>query len=701
MRPGLRCGDATRTQQLWSNDDASKLVRGVWKAVVTHPTGWNFARVGGKAGMKLPIQGIAISRGIFQLSLLLAVAGMLFSGCRGGSSGIFPSDWNLPDSPAQGHSIGGAEAGVATQPNATSSSVAAPDVIGGLQRQADCSLTYYGFTFAPGSTGVAVKPNSAVPHYESVLHDAASLNSTPGRFLTGCADPDRGITSRPVLFLGIAKNGRELVAVAGPSGVVVSGLKSDGTYTAPAIQTTPLPSISLLSGDLNQDGNTDLVSVNSNGSQSSVTVFLGNGDGPFQAGVDYALPGANAQYAVVDDLNGDGILDLLVSSESPAFSFSIFIGNGDGTFQAPRTFAPAGAALHAGEAFLTADVNGEGARDIVTAQGHVFLGKGDGLTYSLLPQAAFAPITTATNNFAPSIVAADFNHDGKMDLATDDGATVRTFLGNGDGTFTAGSAYPAIANYGFLSATDLDGDGNIDLWSGYAGNGMYGGDGFLPNEAFALMGNGDGTFQTVPGLPVGGSTSAASGLIRPKRDQAAASLVVSAPSPGKITVVAGTTSSPITLTVSSPAGTPQGVTFSCSGLPAMATCNFMPVPLNLTATQTSGVETMTIATTLGGLAAPRRREQPPGAWTYALRLAALALLALSAGLFRARRRKLAWAASAFVLFLALASLSGCVSNSTPSNAGGTPPGIYTVTITGQGASTVTSPSALTLTVTAP
>lgn len=646
--------------------------------------------------MRLPIQGIAIPRTIFQLSLLLAITGTVLSGCGGGSSGIFPINWNLPPA-APSHSTGAAGNGVAAQPDATSSSVATPSVIGGLQRQSDCSLTYYGFSYAPGSTGPTVTPNAEIQHYEEILHESASLNTTPGGFLSGCVDADRGIASRPVIFPGLAKNGRELVAVAGPSGVVISGLKSDGTFTAPATQATSLPSVSLLSADLNQDGNADVVSINSNGAQSSVTVFLGNGDGTFQAGVNYALPGANAQYGVLDDLNGDGIPDLLVSSESPAFSFSIFIGNGDRTFQPPRTFAPAGAVLHAGEAFLTADVNGDGARDIVTAQGHVFLGTRDGVTYALLPHTAFAPITTATNNFAPSIVAADFNHDGKMDLATDDGAAIRTFLGNGDGTFSAGPEYPAIANYGFLIATDLDGDGNVDLWSGYAGNGIYGGDAMLANEALALMGNGDGTFQAVQGLPAAGSAIAESGLIRPKRDQAAASLVLTAPSPGKITVVAGTTSSPITITASSPTATQQGVTFSCSGLPAMASCNFTPSPLNLTATQTSGVETITITTALGGQAFPARRWQPPWAWTTEQELAGLSLLALSMFLFLARRRKLAWAATAFLLLIAL---GGCVSNSTPSNAGGTPPGIYTVTITGQGAATVTSPGTLTLTVTA-
>ena len=61
-----------------------------------------------------------------------------------------------------------------------------------------------------------------------------------------------------------------------------------------------------------------------------------------------------------------------------------------------------------------------------------------------------------------------------MDLATDDGVTIRTYLGKGDGTFSTGPAYSTIPNYGFLIATDLDGDGSIDLWTGFGGNGIYG-----------------------------------------------------------------------------------------------------------------------------------------------------------------------------------------------------------------------------------
>jgi hypothetical protein len=654
-------------------------------------------------------------RKILKMSLLLGIAGAGLSGCYGNYAGLIPMDWNIADpQEARVHSTNPSSpyaTGAELQPLTDLSMPGQPEpaplvsslsvlsdpspLIGGLQRQADCSLTYFDFSYASNSTTISVTPKIQIPHYELALHTNASLTTSPDQFPAGCVDPNMGITSRPFLFPGTGINGRELVAVPGTSGVVTSGLKSDGTFTQPTTQVTPIIPISLLSGDLNKDGNADLVSINSNGFQSSVTVFLGKDDGTYQPGVDYALPGANAQYGVLDDLDGDGILDLLVSSDSPLFEFSIFIGNGDGSFQPPRIFTPANADLHYHDAFITADVNGDGTKDIVTVQGHVFLGKGDGVTYARMSQAAFPPINSATNDFAPSIVAADFNNDGRVDLATDDGLTIRTYQGNGDGTFTLGPAYSTIPNSGLMVATDLDGDGNIDLWTGYGGNGVYGGDAFLPNAAYALMGNGDGTFQGMPGLPAGdinSATGTSSAVTHPASDASAQTLTLSAPSPSTLSVAAGQSAS-FTVFVSSPSGTAQTVTFSCSGLPPQSTCMFDPDPLMLISGVVSAGVRVTVITSVNSLETPLRRLLPASDWTNLQRLLVFVLLAISILLFRARRRKVGWVASACLLLVVATSLAGCKGSSAFS---------YAVTVTGLGAGGAAStPSTLTLTVTPP
>ncbi|HEX2775875.1 MAG TPA: VCBS repeat-containing protein, partial [Candidatus Acidoferrales bacterium] len=374
-----------------------------------------------------------------------------------------------------------------------------------LSRQADCSILFLEASIAVNAahTAVTVTPDTPVPHYERTLHNNAFLTTTPDVFPHGCTDIMNGNSSRVLVMLGLQKTGGELVATLGNGGILTSSVKADGTFTKPVVLPTTFAPLSVIGADLNKDGNPDVVAVTSGGgqSQSAVVVFLGNADGTFQPGVTLALPFSGAQVALIDDLNGDGKLDILASSaQLPSFAFSVFLGNGDGTFKPVQNVTPAGAALGFNTTFITADLRGVSKRDIVAANGQVFLNAGDGITYTLVATPAFAQLQTGSNQYAPSIVAADFNNDGKLDLATNDGITIRTYKGNGDGTFIVGPFYATIPDFGFMIATDLDGDGNIDLWSGYGGNGIYSGDD--TNLAYALMGNGDGTFQGARTLPI-------------------------------------------------------------------------------------------------------------------------------------------------------------------------------------------------------
>ena len=139
-----------------------------------------------------------------------------------------------------------------------------------------------------------------------------------------------------------------------------------------------------------------------------------------------------------------------------------------------------------------ADFNKDGNPDIATNDGHILLGDGTG-HFTLMAGSQFAA--------AGNLVAADFNGDGKMDIATVTAATgnnnqetVGIFLGNGNGTFTAGNRYSGLFGVNNIGVSDLDGDGNPDLIVGFSDPNGFGPASGSGSYVYFLLGRGDGTF---------------------------------------------------------------------------------------------------------------------------------------------------------------------------------------------------------------
>src|SRR5579875_2524309 len=198
--------------------------------------------------------------------------------------------------------------------------------------------------------------------------------------------------------------------------VMVAQNRADGTVGATSIlyasaSATGQQPESIVTADFNADGIADLAVANA--VDNTISIFLGNGDGTFQPPVDYELSeGQGSTIQVVTaDLNGDGKADLIVVNGG----LSVFLGNGDGTFQNSSEQES-----YSAIAVAVGDVNGDGIPDLVLA-----------LSSDLQEQ--------------PS-----------------PGSAVMVLDGIGDGTFNSeGETYP-LAGVVAVDLADLNGDGLLD-----------------------------------------------------------------------------------------------------------------------------------------------------------------------------------------------------------------------------------------------
>ncbi len=269
--------------------------------------------------------------------------------------------------------------------------------------------------------------------------------------------------------------------------VTVSLGGGDGTLQAnQAFSTGPdTGPVSVAAADLNGDGKLDLVTADF--PDSTVGVLLANGNGTFQTAVRYSTnTGSTPESVKIADVNGDGKLDLIVTSNGTN-QIGILRGRGDGTFLTAQT-------LNAGnhpDGLVLADLRGDGLTDIVDTNYSdgtigVFLHRtgGESITGPNTPPFD-AEQTYAVGGEPTDVQVGDVNGDGKADLIvqTYEGS-VELLTGNGDGTFAAPITVSNSFGFRPVYLADMNGDGKLDIL------------GTDNSEITELMlGNGDGTFQ--------------------------------------------------------------------------------------------------------------------------------------------------------------------------------------------------------------
>lgn len=271
-------------------------------------------------------------------------------------------------------------------------------------------------------------------------------------------------------------NGDGRVDVASASGILSIALgQSGGSFKLKYQYTLSYGPIVMVAADFNRDGKMDIAIsgtcfIFADG--GCVSVFLGNGDGTFQAEVDYDSGGQFPAGLGTADFDGDGIPDLVVSDREQYLGsdsvLAVLYGNGDGTF-----YGPFGTVLNYWYYYgpvVVGDFNGDRKPDVAVGFDEgvlIFINNGGGF----LPAVPYDPTVYVTG-----LAAGDMNGDGHLDLVTTDAV----ILGNGDGSFQSpiafsGGNFPALA--------DVNGDGKLDIVEAFY------------NSAGVLLGNGDGTVQ--------------------------------------------------------------------------------------------------------------------------------------------------------------------------------------------------------------
>ncbi|HXJ89882.1 MAG TPA: VCBS repeat-containing protein [Candidatus Binatia bacterium] len=500
----------------------------------------------------------------------------------------------------------------------------------------------------------------------------------------------------------------------------------DGTFQpAVSISVSGSPS-TVVAGDLNGDAKIDLAVALSGTNQ--LVVLLGDGQGDFRTLGTYAMNG-DPTSLITADLNGDGHPDLAVAAGAKV---GVLLGNGDGSFQQEEYLPPLSGDIALSVA--AGDFNLDGRLDLIVTSrtvcialscplnAELYIGNGDGSFQAALPVLVLKAFGGG------GLAIADFNRDGNLDVAIQFdnrlGTPLALVAGNGDGTFQPSVTFSFGLNPVSPVAADLNGDSLPDLvfpdvesadgqtynvftlinntltprftlFVTITGTGTGG---VSISPGFHLCGHSctagfiSGTQVRVLDSPFSGSTfagwsGACSGtgscnLVMDSDQSVTAtfnvpadfSLTGSALSPG--TVAAGQSATG-TVTVNPGGGFNSTVLFGCAVQPSAShapTCAVTP--------SVSGAS-VTVLTTAPSFA---RNSFGSPSWYYALWMPTIGFVCFSLQTAQKNKRNATGLIILGILLLGITFQSACGGGTQVKQmSGGTPPGNYTITVTGTSA----------------
>jgi hypothetical protein len=245
----------------------------------------------------------------------------------------------------------------------------------------------------------------------------------------------------------------------------------------------------MVAGDVNEDGNQDIITGNLY--DFSASVWLGDGRGGLTKTTTVPLSGSPANL-VLTDVNNDGRLDLIAPTGTRNI-INVRLGNGRGSFSGSTDLV-----VFPARPLTASDVNNDGNIDLISfGSSAIEIQLGDG-------QGKFTPSSISVTDvlFPGSSTVADTNNDGNLDfLVTDRSSngvfdTVKIFLGDGEGKFSQAGSVVVDRNPTKLVTADINQDGNLDiLCANYNAN--------TAGSISVRLGNGQGGFTGSSNLLVG------------------------------------------------------------------------------------------------------------------------------------------------------------------------------------------------------